>query len=271
MSKTVVITGAAGNIGTKLCQHFGKLGWSLRLLDTTADGPEIKAHRLDRWNADWVREFAGADAVVHLAGVWHPFASWSAVQQDNIDLTMNVFEAAASQQVRRVVFASSTWTMFDHRFGSQPLTTDLEPAPLFAYGASKLFCERLGRLYADRRDMSVICLRIGYCAKGDNIPDRRMAWGAWGQQMWLSNRDLCQGFEKAVIAPDDVRFATLNLMSDNPGMRWDIESTRHTIGYSPSDAHVARTSLTQPIGAALTKHSTAMMKSLTGFIAGKLY
>jgi nucleoside-diphosphate-sugar epimerase len=30
---TVVITGAAGNIGTKLRAHFSSLGWTLRLLD----------------------------------------------------------------------------------------------------------------------------------------------------------------------------------------------------------------------------------------------
>jgi hypothetical protein len=52
--------------------------------------------------------------------------------------------------------------------------------------------------------------------------------------MWLSNRDLCQAMERAVLA-DGVGFAVLNLMSDNPGMRWDIETTRRTIGYAPLD------------------------------------
>jgi hypothetical protein len=52
--------------------------------------------------------------------------------------------------------------------------------------------------------------------------------------MWLSNRDLCQAMERAVLA-EGVGFAVLNLMSDNPGMRWDIETTRRTIGYAPQD------------------------------------
>jgi len=30
-------------------------------------------------------------------------------------------------------------------------------------------------------------------------------------------------------------FAILNLVSDNPGMRWDIEPTRRLIGYRPRD------------------------------------
>ena len=61
-----------------------------------------------------------------------------------------------------------------------------------------------------------------------------MGWGTWGQAMWLSNRDLCQAMERAVLA-DGVGFAVLNLMSDNPGMRWDIETTKRAIGYAPRD------------------------------------
>ena len=61
-----------------------------------------------------------------------------------------------------------------------------------------------------------------------------MNMGSWGQFMWLSNRDLCQAMERAVLA-EGVGFAVLNLMSDNPGMRWDIEATRRAIGYAPQD------------------------------------
>jgi NAD+ dependent glucose-6-phosphate dehydrogenase len=52
--------------------------------------------------------------------------------------------------------------------------------------------------------------------------------------MWLSDRDLCNAMERGVLA-DGVGFAVLNLMSDNPGMRWDIDSTRRAIGYAPQD------------------------------------
>jgi NAD+ dependent glucose-6-phosphate dehydrogenase len=65
-----------------------------------------------------------------------------------------------------------------------------------------------------------------------------MGWGGWGQAMWLSNRDLCQAMERSVTA-EGIGFAVLNLMSDNPGMRWDIETTRRTIGYAPQDGAVA--------------------------------
>src|SRR5579872_6700805 len=72
-------------------------------------------------------------------------------------------------------------------------------------------------------------------AKG-NQPGPHMLDGVWGQQMWLFDRDLCHGFERAVLA-DPIRFAVLNLMSNNPGMRWDIDETRRVIGYKPQDGH----------------------------------
>jgi len=54
--------------------------------------------------------------------------------------------------------------------------------------------------------------------------------------MWLSNRDLCQGFEKAVLAPDTVRFGVFNLVWNNHSMRWRIDDAASTLGYVPLDS-----------------------------------
>jgi NAD+ dependent glucose-6-phosphate dehydrogenase len=235
MTRIVLITGAAGNIGTKLRTHFSGLGWTLRLLDVDACGDTaIQAVDLAEWNDAWVAQFAGVDAVIHLAGNPSPQASWASAQRLNIDLTANVYEAAAVHGVRRLVFASSNWVMAGHRPGQGVLTTDMEPYPVNPYGVSKLVGERMGRSVHDRRGLSVICFRIGYAQRGDNLPGPHMGWGTWGQAMWLSNRDLCHAMERAVVA-EGVGFAVLNLMSDNPGMRWDIETTKRTIGYAPQD------------------------------------
>jgi len=53
--------------------------------------------------------------------------------------------------------------------------------------------------------------------------------------MWLSNRDMIQAAEKAIEAPP-FGFAVVNLVSNNKGMRWDIEHTREVIGYVPLDS-----------------------------------
>ena len=52
--------------------------------------------------------------------------------------------------------------------------------------------------------------------------------------MWLSDRDYLDGMEAAITA-ENVGFAALNLISENPGMRWDIEETKKVIGYHPKD------------------------------------
>ena len=239
MSRTVLITGARGNIGTKLRAHFTTLGWTLRLLDVeSGDDPAIIAADLSVWNDGWADTFRGVDAVIHLAGRPTPLTPWADAQRFNIDMTMNIYEAAARAGARRVIFASSNWVMAGHRHGDGPLTTAMEPYPVNAYGVSKLIGERLGRSYFERWGLSSISFRIGYLQTGDNLPGPHMGWGAWGQNMWLSNRDLCQAMERAVLA-EGVGFAVLNLMSDNPGMRWDIAETRRAIGYAPRDGWTA--------------------------------
>jgi NAD+ dependent glucose-6-phosphate dehydrogenase len=229
------MTGAGGNIGSKLRAHFSALTWTLRLLDIDARGDaEIQAVDLAEWNDAWVAQFVDVDTVIHLAGDPSPGASWDSAQRLNIDLTANVYEAAVAKGVRRVVFASSNWVMAGHRPREGVLTTDMEPYPINPYGVSKLVGERMGRSAHARHGLSVICFRIGYVQRGDNNPGTHMGWSGWGQAMWLSDRDLCQAMERGVPT-EGIGFAVLNLMSDNPGMRWDIETTMRTIGYAPRD------------------------------------
>jgi hypothetical protein len=153
-----------------------------------------------------------------------------------MDLVLNVYEAAARQGAKRLVFASSNWTMAGHRFAEGPLATDREPYPINAYGVSKLVGERLGRSYSERWGLSVICFRIGYNQRDhDNQPGPHMGWNSWGQLMWLSDRDMCEAFQAAVEAPPSVRFAVLNLMSNNEGIRWDLSGLRDVLGFVPKD------------------------------------
>jgi len=249
MSKTVLITGATGSIGTKLRRHFERDGkHDLRLLCLNkASDPGVFTADLAQYDKVWARLFDGVHAVVHLAGNPYPTASWASVQRDNIDLTLNVFRAAAEFAAKRVIFASSNWVMAGYRLQQQRLTTSLPPWPINPYGSGKLFGERAGRDLSQRTGISFIALRIGDCQHAaGNIPGPHMENGAWGQRMWLSDRDLCHGVERAIVA-ENVPFAILNLMSDNPGMRWDIDETRRTIGYQPRDGHVAVSASLVPV------------------------
>jgi nucleoside-diphosphate-sugar epimerase len=182
MKRTILITGAAGNIGAKLAAHFNTTkAYDLRLLDQRA-GEGITAADLSVWDETWPKLFEGVDTVIHLAGEPSGKASWARVHKANIVATQHVLRAAREARIRRVVFASTNQVMLGYRFRTEdPVTTDLPPLPLSPYGVSKLFGEELGRGFAEETGISFVALRIGYFQRGENLPGPHMQIGLWGQ------------------------------------------------------------------------------------------
>src|SRR5262249_26549887 len=213
--KTVLITGAAGNLGAKLRRHLeGR--FDLRLLDIDPKGDNaIVAADLGHWDAAWVDFFHSVDVVVHLAADPAAHQTWPKLIGPNIDAVINVFESAVQQGVRRIVYASSNHVMGGYKDDPEPplLTTETPPRPgtryvvdgeqrdSTPYGSAKLFGERLGKEHAEARGLSVVAVRIGWVRPGANlaedIPPER---GSWFRLMWLSNRDYCHLMERCIVA-----------------------------------------------------------------------
>ena len=236
----LLITGAAGNLGRKLATHFQSEDCTLVLLDAVAQpaGRGVEIADLSRWD-DWSECFRGVDCVIHLAGDAKVHADWESVARNNIDATLNVFEAASRHGVKRVVFASSVWVMEGYGKSPAMITEDLAPLPVNAYGASKLAGERIGRSFSQTGGLSVICFRIGACFPDpDNRPGLHLGGSFWAQRKWLSNGDLCRAFELAINAPRSVRFEVFNLISQNQGMRWDMTKAERVLGFRPEDVSV---------------------------------
>lgn len=234
MIKTILITGASGNIGSKLSAFLAP-DYKLRLLDVE-DGPNIIVSDLTEYDDEWARHFDGVDTVIHLAGEMRPTASWSECHSGNVVGTSNVLRACRKYAVRRVVYASSNQVMAGYRLLEGNVTTEMSPKPLNPYGISKLICEEMCRSLAAETDISVIALRIGYIDPGENIPGPDMAIGLWGQQMWVSNRDVLSAVKCAIIV-ENGSFSIFNLVSNNKGSRWEIDSARSAIGFVPQDQH----------------------------------
>ena len=57
--------------------------------------------------------------------------------------------------------------------------------------------------------------------------------------MWISDRDLCRAFEAAIV-DREVRFGVYNLVSNNPGMRWDLSNLKRDLGFEPQDGEPMR-------------------------------
>lgn len=248
--RTVLITGAAGNLGSKLQRHL-KDRFTLKLLDIDTHGnDQIVQADLSRWSRHWVNQFSGANVVVHLAGNPLAHQTWPNVIGPNIDATIHVFEAAASAGVQRIIFASSNHVMGGYK--DDPVVTrlapDTPPRPgaryevqgeqrdSTPYASAKLFGERLGKCYAETRGLSVIAIRIGWARPGDNLARNLPAErGPWFRLMWLSNRDFCQLMERCIEAENLPPFVIFNGMSANTGMRWDIGETKKLVVYEPQD------------------------------------
>jgi nucleoside-diphosphate-sugar epimerase len=234
--RTVLITGACGNIGRKLRAAWAD-AYDLVLIDAAAspDDPDVIAANLTVLDDDWITHFHGVDTVVHLAANSNELAVWDELIGPNLDALANVFHAAALAGVERVVFASSSHVMGGyqtHRDG--PISVNMKPMPDGPYGVTKLVGERLGRSLARAFDLTFIALRLGWIQEGKNRPETLPH--DWARQMWLSNADLIQLFDCAVEAEiEDRSFVLVNGMSRNRGMRWDVSAAAELLGFLPKD------------------------------------
>jgi NAD+ dependent glucose-6-phosphate dehydrogenase len=233
--RTVLITGACGNIGSKLRMAWADV-YDLVLIDKTVpdDDAEVIVADVAILDEEWITHFHGVDTVVHLAANPDDSAPWDELIGPNLDALSNVFHAAALAGVERIIFASSNHVMGDYRhLGDDPITVTLSPRPDGPYGVTKLV-ERLGRSLARAFDLTFIAIRLGWIQEGKNRPETMPS--DWDRQLWLSNADLVRLFDSAVEAEIEDRFFVLvNGMSRNHGMRWDLSDAAELLGYLPED------------------------------------
>jgi uronate dehydrogenase len=221
----ILVTGAAGGIGTRLRTLlrgvYPSILWSdIRTPDDLAEGENFVAADLSDLSAV-ERITAGIDGIVHLGG--HSVEGpWETILSANIVGCYNVFEAARRQGVARIVFASS-----NHAVGFFPRARTIGVAetvrPDSRYGVSKAFGEALGALYAYKHGLRVTCLRIGNVTDAP-IDARRLA-------IWLKAEDLVQLIRIGLEHPD-IRFEVFYGMSDNARAWWD-NSNAVRYGYWP--------------------------------------
>ena len=244
----VAVTGAGGRVG----EH---------VLPALAENHEVTP--VDRSDvADWdtvtadVTDFESvrdaverSDVVVHLAAESASEATWADVSEPNVDGTWNVFRAAAETGVDRVVFASSNHVTHMYNVTdpaeprsqkradeARPVTTDDESRPSGPYGITKVAGEAIGKYHADRFDVEVVSLRIGWVLTRAALRERQSTdLAAYARAMWLSPRDCQDGFRKAVAEPLPENPLTVNLLSENRERNLSVTKTMRTLDYRPRD------------------------------------
>lgn len=225
--KKIILTGAAGRLGSYLREPLSKLADELVSSDIVHDiGKLYRGEKYicaDLTKYDEIHALlSDADMVVHFGA--HPDeAPFEQLLGPNFIGAYNIWEAAFQNGVRRVIYASSI-----HAVGMYPKTefigTDVPHRPDSFYGLAKCFAEDLARMYWEKRGLEAVCLRIISCAQ---VTSPR-ALGTW-----LSYDDLIHLVTRAVDAPI-TGFSIIYGASNNDRAGVD-NSTAQFLGYRPKD------------------------------------
>ncbi|MER7948514.1 NAD(P)-dependent oxidoreductase [Streptomyces sp. NPDC096079] len=226
--RTVLLTGAAGGVGTLMRELLPAYGYALRLLDAAPVPGAPDAIVADLADRAALREAVrDVDAIVHLAGISLE-ADFDAILAANIAGTQHLYEAAREEGVRRVVLASSNHAVgFTRRprDGEAPIPVDTPHRPDTFYGLSKCFGEDLAQLYWDLHGIETVSLRIGSCFP-EPTSVRMLS-------LWLSPAD-CARLLHAALSARDVAHTVAYGSSANTRAYWDL-STARALGYAPED------------------------------------
>ena len=169
MSRSVLVTGGAGFLGSHLVERLVAAGERTSLVDTLSRGrrswidEDAQLHELDIRDGPALERAVGQTApevVVHLAAMHFipavdgaPELAWDV----NVNGTQMLVQALAQRPPELLVFASTAAVYPDRR---GPIEETCEPDPLDLYGRTKLAGEQLVTEFATRTGTRCVTARI---------------------------------------------------------------------------------------------------------------
>jgi len=154
--KKILVTGAAGFLGSHLCENLQNLNYHVIGVDSMIGGDldnlpkNLEFHKMDCCDFDTLNKIMkSVDIVYHCAATAHEGLSvFSPVEisKNNYLATVSVITAAINNKVKRIIYCSSM-----ARYGDQPtpFTEDMEPRPVDPYGISKVAGEQVLKCLCD--------------------------------------------------------------------------------------------------------------------------
>ncbi len=230
--RRVCVTGATGKAGRGAVRELQDSGYDVLATDVAVArddvGRVLRADLTDYGQA--VEVLRGVDAVVHLANIPAPGLSTPAVTfNENITMNFNVFHAAASLGLNKVVWASSETTLglpFGHgpeqfpgapgELRYAPVDEDHFPWPSTSYALSKVASETIAEQISRWSGISFVGLRISNIMEPGDYerfpsywPDpHSRKWNLWG---YVDVRDVARacrlGLEAEVTGSSNVIIA----------------------------------------------------------------
>lgn len=172
-----VVTGAAGFIGSHLCERLIHLGHEVIGIDCFVPYYDVK---LKEMNVQWLKQhprfvlhrcdlrvdsvydvIQQADVIVHLAAMPGLSASWTHFDDYmtcNVQATQRLLEAVKQSQVRlqRFILGSTSSVYGKYASGDETAPT----LPFSPYGVTKLAAEHLAHSYAENHGLPLVTLRF---------------------------------------------------------------------------------------------------------------
>ena len=229
--RTVLLTGAAGRVGTLLRQHWGAR-YHLRLTDVCPIS-DLAEHE-EYYPFDMTcpescdRVCRDVHTVVHLAADAGSEDFIGSLLPRNIVGPYNVFTAAARATCRRLIFTSSIYAVRGHG-PNPPIEPDRPVFPQGLYGATNCWGEALARVCASRHRLSTVVLRLG-----NPTFDQAGDWDADEPSYMISPRETAALFAHCIDV-EDVEFAIVHGSSLHRRPWLGLEFTRALLGYDPQD------------------------------------
>lgn len=224
----ILITGAAGRLGSELRKGLAHLAEHVRISDRV-DMADVQPHEeavvCELGDYEAVMALTrDVDAIVHFGGA--PLeVEFETILDSNIRGSYHIYEGARKHGAKRVIYASSVHAIGYHEMEAH-IDADSPVRPDSLYGVSKNFVESLSRLYWDKFGIESLCLRI--FSSFPEPADRRMLWS------WLSFGDCVQYVERALVAPR-LGHTIGHGISDNRLKVVDDSKAGH-LGYHPQDS-----------------------------------
>lgn len=174
----ILVTGAAGFIGSHATRHLHGLGHEIVATDAVEPTAAWRicgtlrdqgVHYLDGPLADVIDE-----AVIGVDEVWH-FAANADIPlgardtavdlRESVLLTQRVLEAMRARRIRLIIFPSTSGVYGNH-VGPVARETDGPLLPSSLYAAGKLACEGMISAYASQFGLSAFIFRLGNVVGG---------------------------------------------------------------------------------------------------------
>ena len=235
--KRILVTGAAGSIGTTLCSAWGK---NRNYILTRCDIRQRDDKKEPIEFAD-IRDYArmkelclNQDILVHLAYVPQNFLGKEHCETSDIGANITLFEAARESGIQRIIFASTNHvTGVNERSFPAQLSTGDQFRPDSWYGAMKGMAEIAGRYLVDHSDMTFFSFRIGSFDGKNQAETMRTC------STLLTPRDCIQLFSRAIDYNGPERYLVTygtsgNYSSHHMGYL-DITGAINVLGYCPED------------------------------------